>query len=152
MKVSDIKVTSAFRRTTPRAYKMDACREYYKQNGRIDKPIIVSRSGYVLDGYIRYLILKENNVEETDVVVAGGKLNAPKVKTYVFGRHQGSDKEYCWVINKNTAGLENLKIGNKALVRSSGCKTIITITRVEYLENPPNTNNKIKGVVKCLDE
>ena len=63
MKVSDIKVTSAFRRTTPRSYKMDACREYYKQNGRIDKPIIVSRSGYVLDGYIRYLILKEKKID-----------------------------------------------------------------------------------------
>lgn len=153
MKISDIRVKRSFKQTEPGAEKMNFCREFYRDNGYIDKPIIVDGRGVLIDGYIRYLVLKENNVNETNVVVRGGiSAMQPNIKIYVFGKHQMDGKEYCWVINKNTSNIEFLKIGNKAIVKTSRGKQKITITRVEKSIVPPYTQGKMKGVVKCLNE
>lgn len=153
MKVSDIGIKKAFKRTEPREEKMKFCREFYKNNGYIDKPIIVDGRGVLIDGYIRYLVLRENNVNEVNVVVRGDiSSRQPNTKIYVFGKHQMNGKEYCWVVNNNTSNMEFLKIGNKAIVKTSHGKEKITITRVEKSIFPPYTQKKVKGVIKCLNE
>lgn len=149
MKVSDIKVTRMFSSTTPKAEKMERCRQYYREHGVLDRDIVIGASGVLVDGYIALLVLKENNVEQTEVVVK--QRHNPSRKTYVFGRHKTCPKEYCWKITGHTQQLEHLKIGNKMVVNTKHGKSVATIIRIEQLEQSP-IGRAVKGVVKCLDE
>ena len=63
--VSDVIINERFTSTKPRPSKLNRIRNYYVEHGCLDKPIIVNRKGVLLDGYIRYLILKENNITHT---------------------------------------------------------------------------------------
>jgi len=146
MNISDIKVTRMFRNTTPNLNKMERCRQYYREHGVLDRDIIIGASGYLVDGYIGLLVLMENLVEQAEVV-----MHNPRAKTYVFGRHDASRKEYCWKITGNTKNLENLKIGNKAIVNTKYGRDTVIITRIETLGVSP-VGMTVKGVVKCLDE
>lgn len=154
MQVSDIKIPYLFANTTPNQEKMERCREYYSEHGRLDRDIVVNRGGKLKDGYIGLLVLIENNVNETEVAYACGVDTDPYKKcatTYVFGRHAEQPKEYCWRVTKNTQGIENLKIGNHALVKTARGVQTAMIVRIEQLENPP-IKRAIKGVIRCLDE
>lgn len=150
MQVSDIKVPRQFANTTPNQEKMERCREYYSEHGLLDRDIVVNRGGKLKDGYIGLLVLIENGVHETEVVV---DTNSYKkcATTYVFGRHAEQPKEYCWRVTKNTQGIENLKIGNHALVKTARGVQTAMIVRIEQLENPP-IKRTIKRVIRCLDE
>lgn len=143
VRVSDIRISNNFKKTIPSLEKMEKCRQYFQENGKIDAPIIVNENMRLLDGYIRYLILVENNVEEIDV-----EIKAKKV-TYVFGRHSMYRKEYVWRITKETKNRRKLGIGAFALVSTKDGFKVVKITRVEKLANPP-IDIPIKRVVKCF--
>lgn len=157
MNVSDIRIPASFARTTPREEKIERCREFFRSNGRLDRDIIIGRNGQLCDGYIGYLVLVENGVTEVEVVQRSRK-RAPvdnsyrnKPTVYVFGRHNTSLKEYCWRVTKSTHGMEYLKIGNKAVVKTRSGNSIATIIRIEELSTPP-VNMAVRRVIECLDE
>lgn len=146
MEVSKIKIKKDFKLSIPSKKKMEACRNYFKETGTLDRDIIVNRQGYLCDGYIGYLILLENGVEEIQTIC--NKKVFQKERTYVFGCHSGNDKEYVWVIPKKVRG--NIEAGSKLLVHTKfGTKTI-TATRVESLTKPP-VDTPIKTVIRCLE-
>lgn len=151
MNVADIKITRAFGGTTPKESKMERCRQYFQEHGTIDRDIVVSPSGHIQDGYVALLVLKENNVAQTEVVVKRRRTPINPRTTYVFGRHKTCPKEYCWRITGSTQQLENLQIGNKMVVNTKHGKSVATIVRIEQLEQSP-IGRAVKGVVKCLDE
>ena len=157
MNVSDIRIPASFARTIPREEKIERCREFFRINGRLDRDIIIGRNGKLYDGYIGYLVLVENGIAEVEVVQRSRKRatvdnsyrNKPTI--YVFGRHETSPKEYCWRVTESTQGMEYLKIGNKAVVKTRSGNSIITIIRIEELNTTP-VNMAVRRVVKCLDE
>ena len=61
--LSDIIICEEFAESKPRKSKVDKVRKYYSEYGGVDKPIIVNKKNVLLDGYIRYLVLKENGAE-----------------------------------------------------------------------------------------
>ena len=63
VKVEDIVISDEFANSKPRQGKLNRIREHYKEYGCVDKPIVVNRKNLLLDGYKRYLVLKENNAE-----------------------------------------------------------------------------------------
>lgn len=65
--VDDIIVNDCF--DPPRKSHIDKVRKYYSQHNYIDKPLIVNKKGVLLDGYIRYLVLKENNEKYATIEV-----------------------------------------------------------------------------------
>ena len=65
--VEDIIVNNCF--DPPRKSQIDKIRNYYSQYGYIDKPLIVNKRNVLLDGYIRYLVLKENNEKYATVEI-----------------------------------------------------------------------------------
>lgn len=65
--LDDIKISNDFAKTTPRSIKVKAKRNQIKQ-GKIDI-IVIDRNNVLLDGYITYLILKEQNVESAVVCI-----------------------------------------------------------------------------------
>ena len=149
LKLKDIIIKDSFLKTTPSNVKLNKCRDFYKEFGRTDKCILVDRNNVLLDNYIRYLVLKENNVET--VVVNKLRDNYSETNTfYVFGRHPCSKKEYVWKLPHNKLNdAENYKIGNRALVKTRyGVKEII-ITKTLQSSTPP-VKTPIRKVIKCL--
>lgn len=146
MKISDIKIRENFKSSTPSDAKLQECREYFKRHGTIDRDIVVNNNGYLLDGYIGYLVLMENGVEEVSVVSANQDYVNKTV--YVFGCHSCNGKEYVWRMPKG-AKAGNIAVGSNILVQTRfGIKTI-TVTRIETLYSPPVTI-PVKRVIRCL--
>ena len=67
--ISQIRIKGSFKNSVPNDYKLAQCREYWSKHGFYLHDIIVNDKGYLVDGYIQYLVLKENNIK--DVVVKG---------------------------------------------------------------------------------
>lgn len=158
--LSKIHITKAFRRTTPRASKMNECREYYRQHGRIDKDIIINKYGILIDGYVRYLVLMENGVNTSEVLMLGvgenevlNSMHDVDGKWYVFGRHETSPKEFCWVVNNSTRHLEHMRIGNHMMVRTKNGIQKAMVTNIIRSETPPEVpGRRIRSVADFLDE
>ena len=164
IKMSDIKVPKSFAITIPKAEKMSVCRDFWNNNHKQIKDIVVNKDNILVDGYVQYLILKENNVENADVVKLGCKKMfmsreykrkrkyvklsyKRETTTYIFGMHPKSNmKEYVWRVPTSWKGWENdLLPGDRIWVHTEyGIKPII-ITRIEWLDKCP-VNMKVKKV------
>lgn len=162
MKTADIKIPKSFQRTTPKPQKMKECRDFWKKYHTQDRYIVIDRQGFLKDGYIQYLVLKEFGINSAEVKVS----NRPKRKgerkrhydygltTYVYGKHwrqrtQKYSKEYVWRMSKAWIGkglAKDVKPGDKVLVSTNmGVKPVV-VTRVETTnENPVFT--KVKKVI-----
>ena len=150
MLLNDITVPHWY--SKPNIEKMAQCRAYYTRNGKLDRDIIVNPKGVIQDGYIGYLVLMENNIEKTDVVMLQRHepeyLHTPTI--YVFGKHNPRIKEYVWRVTDVTKGLDKLKVGNRVMVRTRYGTKAITVTRIETLDEPP-TEYRVKKVLKCFE-
>lgn len=146
MKISDIKIQENFKAATSSDKKLQECREYFKKHGTIDRKIVVNKNGYLLDGYIGYLVLMENGVEDVEVVSTNQ--NYVNKIIYVFGCHGGNGKEYVWRMPKKVKA-DNIAVGSNILVQTRfGIKTV-TVTRIETLYSPP-VATPVKRVIRCL--
>ena len=56
--INDIKIPAEFEMTPPRKAKMDRKRRYYKEHGQFDKPIVLKQNLELTDGYINFLLAK----------------------------------------------------------------------------------------------
>lgn len=143
-----IKVPNRFSHSRPNEDKMEACREFYRTNHRLDRDIVVDENMVLKDGYIGYLVLIENEAK----VVCVKQANTRQV-TLVYGVHSGVDKEYRWKMVDDTEGSENLKIGSHAIVRTTFGDVEVTVTKIEKITRSKlKTIGHIKRVVKCLPE
>jgi len=68
MKLSKIKITPEFAATTPAEWKIRRSRYCFDRTGRIDKEIVVNRNSELVDGYIGYLVLLENDIKRYKVI------------------------------------------------------------------------------------
>lgn len=149
LKLADIIIKDNFLKTTPSSIKLNRCRDFYKQFGRTDKSILVDKNNVLLDNYIRYLVLRENNVESVTVNVL--RDNYFDINTfYVFGRHPCSKREYVWRLpHDKLSDADKYKVGGRALVRTKhGVKEIIITKTLQSLSPPVKT--PIRKVIKCL--
>lgn len=161
MKLNDIVITDEFKKTMPRKEKMDKCRCTYEKYGQPSKKIVVDHKNRLVDGYVQYLVFKENNVE--DVIV--NKLENPKdntsrvhkdyknhLTTYIYGIHPNDTKkqERIWRVPNSWKGWENdILPGDRIMVNTMyGLKPII-VTRIEWLETCP-VEYKVKKVAKKI--
>lgn len=139
MKLSEIKISASFKEHEPSEKKMEKCRKKFRK-GKMDRQIVLDGNGYLIDGYVLYKVLKENNYSEDIPVVVYSK---PTI--YVYGKHPGNDKEYVWKVPKKCKGF-NKKVGDVILVHSKGRLQLVTISKIIKLNNPP-INRRIKTVV-----
>lgn len=150
--LDELKVPNYYK--MPKEEKIQECMRYLKTYGKLDRDIVVDKNGYIIDGYVAFVVLKNMNVSHHLVVCDEEySLNASyrgKNTTYVFGHHIGKTKEYCWRIYRGTQNKDNLEIGKHAVVvTAQGVKSIV-ITRIDDLNSPP-VDCKIKKVIKCLN-
>ena len=107
VKLSSIKIPKSYEATIPSEKKVRIKRKKYRK-GKL-RAITINTDGFLINGYINYLILKENNVEDAEVNIVDIKKNdnsnVPEsyrnIKTtYIYGKHPNnkSDKIYIWRI------------------------------------------------------
>lgn len=155
MKLSDIKIKDSFLATTPKQEKMDECRNHWEQYHRQDRYIVVDKNNELIDGYIQYLILKENCVNEAEVKISNKRKKrwirkntydwtAPHYRqqktTYIFGIHLNSKctREFVWRVPDSWIGWESdLLPGDEILVCTKHGIAPIAITRIEWLDKCP---------------
>lgn len=162
IKLSDIKIKENFANTTPSEEKMCECREFWRYEGKQDRPIVLSSKGYLVDGYVMYLILMEHKEEYADVIYKKKHdkkyERLPKVKptyknistTYIFGVHPNSNctKEFCWRVPSSWGKwANNIEIGDTILCQTKFGFSPVIINRVEVLDKSP-VDMKVKRVAK----
>ena len=171
MKLSEIKISNAFAVTTPKYDKLNACRNYWKENHGQDRDIVVDKNNVLIDGYIQYLVLKENGVDEVEIKISTRRKkrwyrknvkdwNIPHYRnqstTYVYGVHSNSknQKEFVWRVPKSWSELgweDGLNIGDEILVDTKfGIKPVV-VTKIEISDKCP-VNMPVKRVVKRLNK
>ena len=171
IKLSEIKINEAFAKSIPSESKMQECRNNWNMWHRQDRYIVVNHNNVLIDGYIQYLVLKENNVEEADIKISARRKKRwyrkntkdwdiphyrNEVTTYIYGVHPNSKSgnEFVWRVRKSwsEAGWEDgLEIGDKILVDTKfGIKPVV-VTKIEISYKCP-INIPVKRVVNRLNK
>ena len=171
IKLSDIEINEAFAKSIPSESKMQECRNNWNMWHRQDRYIVVNHNNVLIDGYIQYLVLKENNVEEADIKISARRKKRwyrkntkdwdiphyrNEVTTYIYGVHSNSKSgnEFVWRVPKSwsEAGWEDgLEIGDKILVDTKfGIKPVV-VTKIEISDKCP-INIPVKRVVNRLNK
>lgn len=146
--INTIKIPRKFSNSTPNEDEMESCRRFYKANGILDRDIIVDENMELKDGYIGYLVLKENNAS-----VVGVDQRTTRKTVIVYGVHPGVAKEYCWKVVEETEDKQNLRVGAHAVVRTRFGDTEILVTRIEHItKRKKRQMGHVKRVVRCLME
>lgn len=159
-KLSEIYISEEFANTTPNSKKVEGYRNYYNRNGVQAKPIIVNRKGVLIDGYIQYLILKENN-EESAIVIQKKYISKKKREygepayrttktTYVYGVHPNSENknERVWRVAESWGNwADNIQIGDLILCDTKNGYKQVKVTRIEILDECP-VKFQVKKVVR----
>lgn len=135
MRLDDIKIPEIYLKTTPKRWKLDACREFFGKFGRIDRRIVVDKNGVLRDGYVGYLVLRENGIADCDVVVNLQKQIKCPDKYYLFAVHEGNPKEYVWRIPKRL--LKGSRIGRFALVDTRNGRQWVRVKHIAQLAKRP---------------
>ena len=170
MKLSEIKISEAFANSIPNEEKMNKCRNNWNQWNRQDRFIVVNHDNVLIDGYIQYLVLKENNIDEAEIKISTRRekrwyrnnvedWNIPRYRNeptvYIYGMHPNSKsgKEFVWRVPKSWSelGWENgLNIGDEILVTTKfGIKPVV-VTKIEISDKCP-VNIPVKRVVKRIN-
>lgn len=71
MNIDDIKISDQFLDSHPSQEKMERFEKYWLRTNHQDKSIILDKNGYLVDGYIRYLIMKRNGAKTIRTVYKG---------------------------------------------------------------------------------
>ena len=145
MKLKDIKISKNFKRHRPSREKVRAAKKYYEEHGCLDKPILLKHNDVLIDGYARYVALKELGILEVD------ENNVSWVEMeYVFAHHpeDPNKKTYVWRLIRN--GHEVL-VNDMVPVRcwdgmSGYHNTYVVVDKIETLNYKPY-NGKIKTCV-----
>ena len=165
MKLSDIKIKDSFANSNPQIRKVEECRHHWDENHEQDRYLVVNHKNELIDGYIQYLILKENNVSDAIIQNSERKrkrynrirtkeFEVPKYRTnetvYIYGihAHSKSKKERVWRVPTSWKGWENdLLPGDRIWVNTKyGIKPII-VTKIEWSDKCP-VDMKVRKVAK----
>ena len=146
MALADIIIPVGYQAHPPVKHKMEICRDFFKEFLDLDRRLVVSPEGVLLDGYVGYLVLKENGIEAWSVYVHA----APEKKTYrdmettyIAGVHGNQKKEFWWRLCAKTTDAHLAAPGNRAVVATKYGMNCVTITKVVTLKHPP-----VEGVVR----
>ena len=153
VRLKDIIVPKKFSDTTPSESKMVNVRSDYHNGKNIEQDIVIDENRILTDGYIRYLVLIENNIVLADVSVVERNERAYRfVPTmYVFGKHHPNGKTYVWRMARCTKDSSNLCVGNRAIVATRHGKKRITVDDIRILDNPP-VEYPVRKVLRCLEK
>ena len=155
IRISDIIITETFANSHPLEEKVQKYRKEFAKTGKQSKFLVINKYNVLMDGYIQYLILKENGIEEAEYIRSNRK-NVENYRnemtTYIYGKHEKSncDKEFVWRVQKNWNDF-NINIGDKIFCYTKFGIAPVIVTKIERLEKCP-IDLRIKKVAKCNKE
>lgn len=154
-KLSDIKISEAFANSIPSEEKMNECRNNWNNYHLQDRYLVVNTDGFLIDGYVQYLVLKENNIEDAEVKISNRRKkywyrknvedwNIPHYRnettTYVYGVHPNSKdtKTYVWRVPKSwTNWSDNIQIGDTIICYTKNGYAPVVVNKIEILDECP---------------
>lgn len=151
-KLSEIKITEEFLNTKPSNIKVQECRKFWGKNHKQDRYLVVNEEGYLIDGYIQYLILKENKVDEAEIQISNVRKNKWKrmekdtyrnqLTTYIYGKHPGDEKKktYIWRVPNSDGWNEfksNVNVDDMIFCYSKKRVAPVIVTEVVTTKNCP---------------
>lgn len=151
-KLSEIKITEEFLNTKPSNIKVQECRKFWGKNHKQDRYLVINEEGYLIDGYIQYLILKENKVDEAEIQISNVRKNKWKrmekdtyrnqLTTYIYGKHPGDEKKktYIWRVPNSDGWDEfksNVNVDDMIFCYSKKRVTPVVVTEVVTTKNCP---------------
>lgn len=151
MNLSDIIIKNSFKLSVPSERKIKSIVKRYVSGEEIGKEIIVDESGLLVDGYIRYLVLKYVDAGSADVTVVSNKqkdMREDAPITYVYARHKPDGKLYVWRITRKTKHACRLEVVARIRVATKHGDKRVVVEKIETLDNPP-LNIPIRKVKEC---
>lgn len=158
VKVSDIRIPQAFAKTTPGKDKVKKFKHEYEVAHCFSKKILVTQENLLVDGYAKYIALKELEVESCKVEVLDFQKKSvsevaknKEIETmYVFGIHPTShtNKEYMWRVPNRTNFVffkGKIQQGDMIFVHTKYGVMPVTVTRIE---RRPIQDETVKTVAK----
>ena len=132
MNIDDIKISDQFLDSHPSQEKMERFEKYWLRTNHQDKPIILDKNGYLVDGYIRYLIMKRNGAKTIRTVYKGqpGAL----INGVHIHANGTTSQEYTWEIRRNKnwkSFLENIKVGDLVMCATKYGYSPVKVTRIQ---------------------
>lgn len=151
-KLSEIKITEEFSSTKPSNIMVQECRKFWAKNHKQDRYLVVNEEGYLIDGYIQYLILKENKVDEAEIQISNVRKNKwermekdtyrNQLTTYIYGKHPGDEKKktYIWRVPNSNGWDEfksNVNVNDMIFCYSKKRVAPVVVTEVVTTKNCP---------------
>ena len=151
-KLSEIKITEEFSSMKPSNIKVQECRKFWAKNHKQDRYVVVNEEGYLIDGYIQYLILKENKVDEVEIQISNVRKNKwrrmgkdtyrNQLTTYIYGKHLGDEKKktYIWRVPNSDGWDEfksNINVDDMIFCYSKKRVAPVVVTEVVTTKNCP---------------
>ena len=150
-KLSEVIITQAFANSYPSEDKVLKYRKEFAKTGKQSKFLVVNKYNVLMDGYIQYLILKENGIEEAEYIRSNRK-NVENYRnemtTYIYGKHENSscDKEFVWRVPKTWVSFD-VKVGDKIFCYTKFGIAPVVVTKIERLEKCP-TDLRVKKLAR----
>lgn len=146
MNLSEIKIPDIYHTTEPAGWKLEACRSYFRTHGKLDRELVIDENNMLMDGYVGYLVLRENGVKEFDVTPSPKQCG-----TYIAARHPGNKRDYFWRVTPRTQDADLLIPGLWALVNTKYGHRPVQITRIFSSPKSP-VCKRMRGVTRALPE
>lgn len=166
MKVAlkDIRIYAKFAKSKPSEEKYKACLAYYLENDKQDRKIVVNEHGFLVDGYVMYLVLINTGAKFADIEQLGGECNIEKTNyywnkptTYIYGIHRfpkvGKEhKEYVWRVPtcKRELIYGNILPGDVVLCNTKHGNAPVVVSRIEEHDTCP-VNRRVKKFICKLE-
>lgn len=136
IKLSDIVISSAFAASVPSERKVQRYKSRFAKTGKQSRYLVLDNENVLVDGYIQYLILKENNVEEAKYVRYRKKKSTYRTQntTYVYGTHPNSKctKEFVWRVPESWSEFtENIKVGDTIYCKTKFGVAPVVVSKIE---------------------
>ena len=132
IRLSKIIVPESFKRSDPIEHKLNKVRDYVREHGKLDKPIVLD-GNMLTDNYVRYLVAKEFGFDEVPCVSTKEyrdvKNTIEMPATYIVGEFKDNPKEYIWRVPNGIS----VEVGDMVLVKSKfkdDNKAVVTVGRV----------------------
>lgn len=146
IKLSEIVISSAFAESVPSEQKVQKYKSRFAKTGKQSKYLVLDNENVLVDGYIQYLILKENNVEEAKYVRCGKFCSNKKstyrtqTTTYVYGTHPNSKctKEFVWRVPESWSDFaENIKAGDTIYCKTKFGVSPVVVSKIKVSDLCP---------------
>ena len=138
-KLSDIKITSAFKKTHPNPEKLLKCMTYYAKHRKLDRDIVISKDNVLVDGYVGYLTLVALDVKKYKCI------KDDSYQWFVQGKHNNNPtKTYTWRIPEwlMIDGSPRIYKGKTYWVKTSRGESAVKVTKT-FISNKPPVEVKI---------